>query len=447
MRRFLQRCAGFIKSKKSQLAVIVFGICLLGLCFYGGVGAAEASVGPGVSQEFELPVDIIRDLIVSKFPAKYIEVTRATGNLIDLNLPMIPATCNIELEQLGENRTKFTIQCRSGHLFIGRSDLKKTERHRLDKLTELVSEARLNMRMRQQDVDRAQALENQRAQQMKEILKEVVSASKGQKEQVQAVTVLSDIDKPAYRLSERKDDFAVVVGIGKYLEIPDAQFAERDAEAVKNHLIAMGFPSRNVVHLSGERAGYKAIEKFVETWLPKNTDEKSRVFFYFSGHGSPDPQTGKAYLLPYDGDPNFLENTGYPISRLYAKLNTLPAQEVIVILDACFSGSGGRSVLAKGARPLVLTSDKMTIPERLTVFAAAEGDQITSTLEEQGHGTFTYYFLKGISGDAKGTAGAVTAKGLYSYLKPKVQDVARRQNRNQDPVLHIKSDRELIKFR
>ncbi len=447
MRRFLQRCEKFIKSEKSRLALIVFGICLLGLCFYGGMGVAEASTGPGASQEFELPMDIIRDLIVSKFPAKYITVTRATANQIDLDYPMIPGTCNIELDRVNENRTKFTIQCQSGHLFIGRSDLRSMEQNKVKQLTQLVSEARLDMRLRQQEVDRAQALENQRAQQMKEMLKEVVSASKGQKEQVQSITIVSDIDKPAYNLAERKNDFAVVVGIGKYLEIPDAQFAERDAEAMKNHLIAMGFPSRNVVHLSGERAGYKAIEKFVETWLPKNTDESSRVFFYFSGHGSPDPQTGKAYILPYDGDPNFLENTGYPISRLYSKLNSLSAQEVIVILDACFSGSGGRSVLAKGARPLVLTSDKITIPERLTVFAAAEGDQITSTLEEQGHGTFTYYFLKGISGDAKGIAGAVTAKGLYSYLKPKVQDAARRQNRNQDPVLHIKNDRELIKFR
>jgi hypothetical protein len=446
MRRFLQRCEGFIKCEKSRLAVIVLSICLLGLCSYSGVGVAAASTGPGTSQEFELPMDMIRDLIVSKFPAKYIEVTRATGNLIDLNLPMIPATCHIELEQVGENRTKFSIQCRSGHLFISRSDLKSAERHRLDNLTELVSDARLNMRMRQQEADRAQALENQRAQQMKEMLKEVVSASKGQKEQMPAVTFVSDIDKPAYHFSERKNDFAIVVGIGKYLEIPDAQFAERDAEAVKNHLLAMGFPSRNVVHLSGEKAGYKAMEKFVETWLPKNTDENSRVFFYFSGHGSPDPQTGKAYLLPYDSDPNFLDNTGYPISLLYSKLGILPAKEVIVIIDACFSGSGGRSVLAKGARPLVLTSDKVTVPEKLTVFAAAEGDQITSTLEEQGHGTFTYYFLKGISGDAKDSAGAVTTKGLYSYLKPKVQDAARRQNRNQDPVLHIKDDRELVKF-
>ncbi|MBN2266716.1 MAG: caspase family protein [Candidatus Babeliaceae bacterium] len=446
MKIFLKRCKGFITSERSRFAVIVLSLCLSGLCFYGGVGVAEARTGPGASQEFELPVDIIRDLIVSNFPAEYITVTRATENQIDLDYPMIPGTCHIELDRVNENRTKFTIQCQSGHLFIGRSNLRSMEQDKVEQLTKLVSDARLDMRIRQQETDRAQALETQRAQQMKEMLREVISASKGQKEEVHAVTIVSDIDKPDYRISERINDFAVVVGIDKYLEIPDAQFAERDAEAVKNHLIAMGFPSRNVVHLYGERAGYKAIEKFVETWLPKNTDENSRVFFYFSGHGSPDPQTGKAYLLPYDGDPNFLENTGYPISRLYLKLNSLSAQEVIVILDACFSGSGGRSVLAKGTRPLVLTSDKVTIPERLTVFAAAESDQITSTLEGQGHGAFTYYFLKGIGGDAKGTAGAVTAKGLYAYLKPKVQDAARRQNRNQDPVLHIKGDRELIKF-
>jgi len=447
MRRVMQGCEGFIKNEKSRLAMVAFSICLLGLCFYSGAGVAEASTGPGISQEFELPMDMIRDLIVSKFPAKYVKVTKATGNLIDLDLPMIPATCHIKLDPLGENLTRFTIQCRSGHFFISRSDLKHSEQIRLDKLTELVSDARLNMRMKQQEEARAQALEAQRAQQMKEILKEVVSTSRGQKEQSQTVAVVSDVDKPAYRISERKNDFAIVVGIGKYLEIPDAQFAERDAEAVKNHLLAMGFPSRNVVHLSGEKAGYKAIEKFVETWLPKNTDENSRVFFYFSGHGSPDPQTGQAYLLPYDGDPNFLENTGYPIKRLYEKLNSLPAEEITVVMDACFSGSGGRSVLAKGARPLVMTVEKVAIPEKLTVFAAAAGNQITSTLEDQGHGTFTYYFLKGLSGGAKDTSGVVTEQGLYAFLKPKVQDVARRQNRTQDPVLHTKGNRELVRFR
>lgn len=261
-----------------------------------------------------------------------------------------------------------------------------------------------------------------------------------------APSPVSDVDRPTYRQAERPSDFAVIVGVGNYSDLPEARFAERDAEAVRDHLLALGVPSRNVVHLSGEKAGYKAIEKFVETWLPRNVEEGSRVFFFFSGHGAPDPRSGQAYLMPYDGDPDFLENTGYPIKRLYEKLGSLKAREVVVALDACFSGAGGRSVLAKGARPLVTRLENAALPPGLTVFAAAEGDQITSTLEEQGHGTFTYYFLKGLGGAAKDESGAVTAKGLYDYLKPKVQDAARRQNRDQGPVLSGPGDRQLARF-
>ena len=259
-------------------------------------------------------------------------------------------------------------------------------------------------------------------------------------------TPVSDVDRPLYKLAERPDDYALVVGIEKYSDISAAQFAERDAEAVKDHLIAAGFPSRNVIQLFGEKAGRSAMEKFLETWLPRNVNANSRVFFYFSGHGAPDPRTGESYLIPWDGDPGFLENTGYPIKRLYEKLSALKAKEVIVAMDACFSGAGGRSVLAKGARPLVMKVDAATVPQNITVFAAASGDQITSTLEDQGHGTFTYYFLRGFSGGAKDASGRVTTKALYDYLKPKVQDAARRQNRDQEPVLHSQGDRELVRF-
>lgn len=259
---------------------------------------------------------------------------------------------------------------------------------------------------------------------------------------------VSDVDKPAIRLAERPDDYALVVGIEKYSELPDASFAERDAEAVKDHIIALGFPSRNVVLLSGEKAGYKSIEKYVETWLARNVDEKSRVFFYFSGHGAPDVKSGESYLVPWDGDAAFLENTGYPLKRLYQKLGELRAAEVFVALDACFSGAGGRSVLAKGARPLVTTAALSAAPsDKLVVLAAAGSEQVTSSLDEQGHGTFTYYFLKGLSGAAKDASGAVTAEGLHSYLKPRVEDAARRQNRAQNPViLGAGRDRALVRF-
>ncbi len=273
------------------------------------------------------------------------------------------------------------------------------------------------------------------------------AVASAEKPAAKPAAVRSDVDEPRRRFPERPDDFALVVGIEKYSDLPDASFAERDARAVKEHLLALGVPERNVIHLAGDKAGRSALAKYLELWLPRNVTAKGRLFFYFSGHGAPDVKTGQAYLVPWDGDANFLEATGYPVSRLYEKLHALKAREVVVALDACFSGAGGRSVLAKGARPLVTKVDAGTVPADLTVLAAASEDEITSALDEQGHGIFTYYLLKGLGGAAADGSGVVTAKGLFDYLRPKVQDAARRQNREQTPVLRgARTGEPLVRF-
>ena len=244
------------------------------------------------------------------------------------------------------------------------------------------------------------------------------------------------VDVPTYKTAEDPHRFALVVGIEKYSDLPDAQFAERDAAAIKSHLLALGFPERNVVLLSGAKAGRASLAKYIEDWLPRMVDEQSEVFFYFSGHGAPDVKTGSAYLVPWDGDANFLGTTAYPVQRLYGKLEALKAKHVIVVMDTCFSGAGGRSVLAQGARPLVTAIDTGSVsPGKIIAFTASKGTEISGTVGDQGHGAFTYFFLKGLNGDAADASGHVTARGLYDYLTPKVQDAARRLNRDQTPQL------------
>ena len=244
--------------------------------------------------------------------------------------------------------------------------------------------------------------------------------------------VHSDVDSPGYSSEERPNDFAIVVGVEKYSALPEAQFAERDAAAVKRHLVALGYPERNILYLTGQQASRAALAKNLEAWLPRNVNENSSVFFYYSGHGAPDVKTGEAYLLPWDADPQSLEFTAYPIKRLYEKLNALKAAKVIVALDACFSGAGGRAVLPQGARPLVTKVDTAAeAAGKLLVFSASAADEITGSEQGQGHGLFTYYFLKGLNA----TNGDATARELFDYLLPKVQDEARRGNRDQTPQL------------
>jgi uncharacterized caspase-like protein len=244
--------------------------------------------------------------------------------------------------------------------------------------------------------------------------------------------IRSDVDEPAYKAAEDPSRFALVIGVERYESLPAADFAERDARAVRAHLLALGYPERNVILLLGAQATKTGIEKYLESWLPRNVKDDSKVFVYFSGHGAPDPESQQAYLVPWDGDAKFLDTTGYPLKRLYEKLNALKAQQVLVAMDSCFSGAGGRSVLAKGTRPLVSRIDTGASDlGKVVVLAAAGPEEVTGTAAGQGHGLFTYYLLKGLN-DRHGRS---TAKDLYGLVLPEVQDAARRDNRDQTPQL------------
>jgi thioredoxin-related protein len=233
--------------------------------------------------------------------------------------------------------------------------------------------------------------------------------------------------------------YAIVIGIETYRQkLPKADFAVADAKTVTEYLTKiMGYPEENVVTLTNDLAALGDFVKYFEKWLPNNVEKGGTVFVYYSGHGAPNPKTGDAYLVPYDGDPAFIGETGYPLRRLYESLGKLPAKEIIVALDSCFSGAGGRSVIAKGARPLVMTMSSDSIPTKVAVLSAASGDQISSTYEEKGHGLFTYFMLKGIKNEGVVKPdGSIALSELFSYVKPQVERIARKQyNNEQTPQL------------
>lgn len=258
--------------------------------------------------------------------------------------------------------------------------------------------------------------------------------------QAVSLIVKSDVDElPAIKAKPNKNSYAIVIGIENYRQkLPKADYAASDAKIMTEYLTkAMGYPEENVVTLLNDRALKSDMEKYFEKWLPNNVEKDSTVFIYYSGHGAPNTKTGDAYLVPYDGDPSFIEQTGYPLKKLYESLNKVQAKEIIVALDSCFSGAGGKSVIAKGARPLVMQMEAFQIPQKIAVLSAASGDQISSTYEEKGHGLFTYFMLKGIrgEGDINGD-GKIEIGELFEYIKPHVERTARKvYNNEQSPQL------------
>jgi len=273
------------------------------------------------------------------------------------------------------------------------------------------------------------------------IVQAAVEGAKTQKES-KSPSIQSDIDRPNIADSEKvmgDNDLAIIIGIEGYQSLPKSDYSYDDARLMADYVKALGFKSRNIELLLEERATKSAIEKIIKTWLPNKAKPDSRVFVYYSGHGAPEPKTGDAYIVPFDGDPNYLSDTGYPLKSLYDSLGKLQVAEVTVVLDSCFSGAGGRSVLAKGARPLVMMTTSTVLPSNIAVLSATQGTQISTSSPEKGHGVFTYYFLKALKGGKKNIA------EIYEYIKPLVEDEAKQINVQQSPS--ISPDAEKLKGR
>lgn len=270
-----------------------------------------------------------------------------------------------------------------------------------------------------------------------------LSANKPVDAKKQVIDPVDQFPNPLPGLKRRNNSYAVLIGIGSYRDLPKVDYAERDVETVKGYLInTLGYLEENIVVRTNERATRGDFESYFERWLENNVEKGAEVFVYYSGHGSPHPKSGQPFLVPYDGDPQYLEKTAYPVEQLYRALAKLPAEQVVVVLDSCFSGAGGRSILAKGVRPVGLSVETPSIPamvgKKMAVFSASQNNQVSSAYPEKQHGLFTYFFLKGFQGEVSADAdhdGTITIGELHGYVQREVQKQARRMNSEQTPQI------------
>lgn len=241
----------------------------------------------------------------------------------------------------------------------------------------------------------------------------------------------TEVDLPDYREPENPDAYAVVVGVEIYPGgLPSAPFAGRDARAVMRHLEALGVPADHIRLLAdamGTRGGIDASLR----WLSRNATRRSTVFFYYSGHGVAG-KGGLPFLAPSGVMAADLDDTAYPVSRLYHRLAAVGASRTLVILDACFAGSGPRS-FGTEVRPVYIEST-VRPEESLVILSAVSGNQESSVIDAKGHGLFTYYLLKGLNG-AAARKDQVTIDSLFDYAREHVASRAHLDNRDQVPSL------------
>jgi hypothetical protein len=232
--------------------------------------------------------------------------------------------------------------------------------------------------------------------------------------------------------------YALVVGIEKYRDVPPPVGARADAEQFARLAVrTLGLPEAQVRLLLDEHATRGDLEKAL-AWLELNVPVGGRVYFFYSGHGAPDAVSGSAYVLPYDGDPSALDQTALPLAKLTERLSKTKASESIAFVDACFSGAGGRSVLPKGARPLVRVQAP-AVARGVALLSSAGSTEISSATPDGSNGIFSKYLLEALgrgAGDVDGDY-QISLEELRSFVEPRVAREARLQNRVQTPTLSL----------
>jgi hypothetical protein len=150
----------------------------------------------------------------------------------------------------------------------------------------------------------------------------------------------------------RGEDRALLIGVGRY-----AQFEEKlngvslDIGMMREFVHLMGFKSHEIKVLEHEQASAANVYNAIENWLINGVRADDRVLFYFSGHGSQIPDENDdeddqfdEVLLLYDTV--LAEKRGQQTlngvlldDHLNHMLARMKSRNILVILDACHSGS------------------------------------------------------------------------------------------------------------
>jgi len=265
-----------------------------------------------------------------------------------------------------------------------------------------------------------------------------------------------DISVP-YGSGASAHDVAVIIGNRLYTRgsVPPVEYALNDARTMRDYLIkTLGFDPNMIIY--EEDAGLVTFNEIFGR--AGNAQGKladyvkpgvSKVFVYYVGHGVPDLDKNESYLLPTDADPQYVASSGYRVQVFYDNLAKVNAKEMIVVLDACFSGNSAGGMLLSGINSISLKTKKVQLPKNIILFASARSDQVSTWFPEKKHSLFSYFFLKGLQGSADlNNDKHISVAEMSSYLTKEVPYKAKQMRSiRQHPYVEGEGSRVLTRLK
>lgn len=234
---------------------------------------------------------------------------------------------------------------------------------------------------------------------------------------------------------------AIVIGVGEYDSLTSLGSAPvYDADDVANLLTSAkhcGYLAESVQVLRNADASRTSIVDGLKK-LAADTQAGDTVVVYFSGHGAQrlSGQDVGTYLCPPEFDSSRPRETGIEAEELSELLKQIPAERLLVLVDACHSGAAARvKGPAEEITKWAFGGPKLEALAQGTgrvIIAASAAHESSLILGIHRNSLFTHFLLKGLQGGVDDRCdGLVRVLDLFHYLAEQVPTTRSAQN----PVL------------
>lgn len=257
----------------------------------------------------------------------------------------------------------------------------------------------------------------------------------------------------ALRLRYPGENWALIIGVNKYVNLTDLQYCSDDSRDLKKALVGSEFSSSNVLLMNDacREAKYMPFASNIRSQIqllfgkldtsgerivePGLLTEADSVILTFSGHGV--QLAGANYLCPADAD---VTDTRTLISaeRLFKHVELCPARVKLVLIDACRNTPlhlGQRSTTPEDGNASFAQSLLQTTPKGVFLMCSCAPGQAAHEDSSLENGVFMNYYLEGLGGAADYDGDQIVSLlEVCNYASSKTRShVAKRFNKAQTP--------------
>jgi uncharacterized caspase-like protein len=213
--------------------------------------------------------------------------------------------------------------------------------------------------------------------------------------------------------------WAVTIGINQYQFFQPLRCAQADAEVLTNFLVKEGgLLAQNCLWMTdsspplGDKSTYPTKQNIL-VWLEDLTanfwQPQDHLWLFFSGYGF--SYNGKDYLMPVEGNPQLVAETGIEVRTLMQSLQQAGINTLLLLdINRAF-GSQSNSFVG---REIMELAKELQIPTILS----CQSEQFSHESSELGHGFFTAALLEALR--SRNASNLIDLDKYLSVLTPEL---------------------------